>query len=384
MLNDFHTQANKIHPDTTGNKPIKAIVGLSGGVDSATSALLLKRQGFLVEGLFMKNWEEDDNTELCTANADLEVAKQVCEKLDIALHVANFAAEYWDSVFTNFLEEYRAGLTPNPDILCNREIKFKTFSAYARTLGADYTATGHYARISTANNDSLLLKGTDPNKDQSYFLCATPVSSFARVIFPIGDLCKTQVRKIAKSAGLTNHDRKDSTGICFIGPRHFRDFLRRFITPEPGEIVDLEGNILGNHEGLMFHTMGQRQGLGIGGIKNAQNQPWYVVNKDLNTNRLIVAQGNNNPSLYSDTLTAGPINWLLPQSEPDFNCNVKIRHRQKDQATKVQILQKEQQAYIKVTFKQPQRAVTTGQFIALYKNDICLGGGVIRTATNSN
>jgi len=364
------------------NSGDKVIVGLSGGVDSAVAALLLKRRGFVVEGLFMKNWEEDDDTGLCTAQADLESARRVCERLDITLHTANFAAEYWDCVFTEFLAEYRAGRTPNPDILCNREIKFKVFANYSRLLGADCIATGHYARMACApDGGPLLCTSRDTAKDQTYFLCATPRMQFERVLFPLGDLDKTNVRHMAAAAGLPNHARKDSTGICFIGKRRFGDFLRRYLRPRPGPVMDFNGVVLGRHQGLMYHTLGQRQGLGIGGYRNGDGKAWYVAAKDLRHNALLVVQGNDHPSLFSRSLCAGPINWLVPPPEMPFRCALKLRHRQPVQPGEIDI-DPIHSEWIHVRFEHRQRAVTPGQFLALYDRGTCLGGGVIRTVEN--
>jgi tRNA-specific 2-thiouridylase len=355
----------------------KVIVGMSGGVDSSVAALLLLEQGYQVEGLFMKNWEEDDGTEYCTAKEDLADAQAVCDKLGITLHKANFAAEYWDNVFEHFLQEYKAGRTPNPDVLCNREIKFKAFLDYARQLGADLIATGHYVRKTTDNGQTLLLKGLDDNKDQSYFLCAIKDEQIEQTLFPVGALEKPQVRELAEKHDLLTHDKKDSTGICFIGERRFKDFLETYLPGQAGDIEDTEGNILGRHSGLMYHTLGQRQGLGIGGIKNQQEAPWYVASKDLDRNVLVVVQGNEHPLLFSNQLTTSEISWIN-QPEPEFplRCQAKVRYRQQDQACTVI---KEGASY-KVSFEDPQRSVTPGQFVVLYQDEICFGGGVIESS----
>lgn len=355
------------------------IVGMSGGVDSSVAALLLQEQGYRVEGLFMKNWDEDDGTEYCTAQADLADAQAVCDQLGIPLHSANFAAEYWDQVFEHFLEEYRAGRTPNPDILCNREIKFKAFLEYALLLGADYIATGHYARTRTTGNVTQLLRGLDPQKDQSYFLHAVAATQLERTLFPIGELDKTTVRTLAAQHGFVTHDKKDSTGICFIGERRFKDFLQRYLPAQPGPIESIDGHALGTHGGLMYHTIGQRQGLGIGGVQGADDAPWYVVDKDLARNTLIVAQGSSHPSLFHDTLTMSHVYWVDGQGPAlPATLTAKIRYRQGDQACR---LERSGQGF-QVRFQQPQRAVTPGQSVVFYDGEICLGGGIIEQAMN--
>ena len=353
----------------------RVIVGMSGGVDSSVSALLLQQQGYQVEGLFMKNWEEDDGTEYCTAMDDLADAQAVCDKLGIKLHKANFAAEYWDNVFEYFLNEYRNGRTPNPDILCNKEIKFKAFLDYALTLGADYIAMGHYCRHIEKDGRHYLVKGVDSNKDQTYFLHAVGEEQIARTLFPVGDLEKPEVRRIAEEHGLVTADKKDSTGICFIGERRFSDFLKQYLPAKPGEIETTEGEVIGKHSGLMYHTIGQRQGLGIGGLKNASEQPWYVVEKDLGRNVLIVGQGNQHPLLFSKALTASSIFWVAGVApEMPVRLTAKVRYRQSDQEC---LLELDEQGHYRVTFDQPQRAVTPGQSVVFYDGDICLGGGVI-------
>lgn len=354
----------------------RVIVGMSGGVDSSVSALLLQQQGFQVEGLFMKNWEEDDGTEYCTAKEDLADAQAVCDKLGIKLHTANFAAEYWDNVFEHFLEEYKAGRTPNPDILCNREIKFKAFLDYALMLDAELIATGHYVRRHDENGQTLLLKGLDPNKDQSYFLHAVAGEQLAKSLFPVGELEKPAVRAIAEQYDLITARKKDSTGICFIGERRFSDFLKQYLPAQPGDIKTTTGEVIGKHHGLMYHTIGQRQGLGIGGLKNASEEPWYVMAKDLQRNVLIVGQGNDNPCLFANALTCKEIYWVNPidLSKP-LALTAKVRYRQADQAC---TLAKTDNGY-HISFDQPQRAVTPGQSVVFYQNEICLGGGVIET-----
>ncbi|ARU56129.1 tRNA (5-methyl aminomethyl-2-thiouridylate)-methyltransferase [Oleiphilus messinensis] len=342
----------------------------------------------------MKNWDEDDGTEYCTAMQDLEDAQKVSDTLGIKLHTASFAAEYWDNVFEHFLTEYRAGRTPNPDILCNKEIKFKAFLDYAHTLGADYIATGHYVRSrdippanTTENADSLsraeLLKGLDPNKDQSYFLHAVNGHRIAETLFPVGHLEKPQVRKLAVEEGLITHDKKDSTGICFIGERKFSDFLKQYLPAQPGNIRTEHGDIIGQHQGLMYHTIGQRQGLGIGGLKNYTESPWYVAGKDLTNNELLVVQGKNNPLLFAKYLFTGQIDWINDQ--PDFSkqLTAKVRYRQPDQECMIKPVDSGGQTLFMVEFNAPQRAVTPGQYVVFYDGEVCLGGGIIEKASNS-
>ncbi|WP_101757072.1 tRNA 2-thiouridine(34) synthase MnmA [Oceanicoccus sp. KOV_DT_Chl] len=363
----------------THPKPIKVIVGMSGGVDSSVSALLLQQQGYQVEGLFMKNWDEDDGTEYCTAKDDLADAQSVSDKLGIPLHTANFAAEYWDNVFEHFLQEYKAGRTPNPDILCNREIKFKAFLDYALTLGADYIATGHYTRKRGHGETAQLIKGLDCNKDQSYFLHAVGGHEIAKTLFPVGELEKPEVRRLAEEHGLITHNKKDSTGICFIGERRFKDFLQQYLPAQPGNIEDVEGNAMGEHSGLMYHTIGQRQGLGIGGVKGASEEPWYVVDKDLERNVLIIAQGSQHPRLFKQALNASQIHWIDGNGpELPFECMAKVRYRQADQRCQVRATDSGYQ----IVFQQAQRAITPGQSVVLYVDDCCLGGGVIEKAYN--
>jgi tRNA-specific 2-thiouridylase len=363
-------------------KPVqknRIIFGMSGGVDSSVTALLLQQQGYAVEGLFMKNWDEDDGSEYCTAKADLADAQAVADKLGIKLHTANFASEYWDNVFEHFLAEYKAGRTPNPDVLCNREIKFKVFLDYATVLGADKIATGHYCRVRTfldehGNSRTALLKGLDPNKDQSYFLHAVTEAALARTVFPIGELEKPQVRALAEQHGLITAKKKDSTGICFIGERRFKDFLEQYLPAQPGVMETVEGKTIGQHTGLMYYTIGQRQGLGIGGTKNGSEDPWYVAKKDLQRNVLIVAQGDH-PALYETGLRASQCHWISgtpPASDVTLRC--KIRYRQDDQACQMTVTASDS---LTVTFPEPQRAVTPGQSIVFYQGDICLGGAII-------
>jgi tRNA-specific 2-thiouridylase len=349
---------------------------MSGGVDSSVAALLLLEQGYRVEGLFMKNWDEDDGTEYCTARADLADAQAVCNTLGIRLHAANFAAEYWDNVFTHFLQEYRAGRTPNPDILCNREIKFRAFLDYATQLGADLIATGHYVRRADFNGSVHLLKGLDNAKDQSYFLCAVNEAQLARSLFPVGELRKREVRALAARAGFVTHDKKDSTGICFIGERRFRDFLQTWLPAQPGPIETPEGKVLGTHAGLMYHTLGQREGLGIGGVRGGAEAPWYVAEKNLARNALIVVQGNEHPLLFSTALCTHHIDWInADHPSLPLQCMAKIRYRQADQACTVS----RTEAGFRTDFVRPQRAVTPGQQLVLYQGERCLGGAVIET-----
>jgi len=358
------------------NSQKKVIVGISGGVDSSVTAYLLQQQGYQVAGLFMKNWEEDDDEEYCSAAADLADAQAVCDKLAIKLHTVNFAAEYWKNVFELFLEEYQAGHTPNPDILCNKEIKFKAFLEFAaEDLGADFIATGHYVRRQDVGSKSRLLRGIDSNKDQSYFLYTLSHEQVAQSLFPVGELEKPQVRGIAEQLVLVTANKKDSTGICFIGERKFRDFLGRYLRAQPGLIVSVDGQPVGKHQGLMYHTLGQRKGLGIGGMKDRSEEPWYVVDKDVANNILVVAQGHDHPRLMSVGLIAQQLHWVdrMPRSEP-FRCTVKTRYRQQDILCRVTPLDDQR---IKVQFNESVAAVTPGQSAVFYQGEICLGGGII-------
>ncbi|MDG2960774.1 tRNA 2-thiouridine(34) synthase MnmA [Bisgaard Taxon 10/6] len=360
------------------NGKIKVIVGMSGGVDSSVSAFILQQQGYRVEGLFMKNWEEDDDTDYCTAAADLADAQAVCDKLGIRLHKINFAAEYWDNVFEHFLNEYKAGRTPNPDILCNKEIKFKAFLEYAaEDLGANYIATGHYVRRAGPDDDARLLRGLDNNKDQSYFLHALTKRQVGQSLFPVGEVEKPVVRAIAEELGLITAKKKDSTGICFIGERKFKDFLARFLPAQPGEIKTTEGEVIGRHQGLMYHTLGQRKGLGIGGIKGKDENAWYVVEKDLKNNVLVVAQGHDNFALQASGLIAKQLTWVSEQPlRETLRCTVKTRYRQTDIPCVVVPVDEDT---AEVRFDAPQIAVTPGQSAVFYQGEECLGGGVIET-----
>lgn len=373
------------NPTTT-----RVIVGMSGGVDSSVSAVLLQQAGFIVEGLFMKNWEEDDGTEYCTAMDDLADAQAVCDKIGMKLHTANFAMEYWDRVFEHFLAEYKAGRTPNPDILCNKEIKFKAFLDYALTLGADYIATGHYTRRSVnytnSNGDEVaqLLRGLDNNKDQSYFLHAVGGDKVAKTLFPVGELEKPVVRKIAEEHDLITAKKKDSTGICFIGERRFKDFLQQYLPAQKGDIVTDDHKTIGTHDGLMYYTLGQRGGIGIGGVKDRPEEPWFVLAKDLDKNRLIVGQGHEHPMLMSNELHAYKLDWVdaLPPAdiftEDGLRSMSKSRYRQPDQACRV-FATNTDGSEVRVVFDKPQRAVTPGQSAVFYIDEVCLGGGVIKS-----
>src|SRR5258708_67993 len=354
---------------------MKIVVGLSGGVDSAVAALLLKRAGHDVVGLFMKNWEDDDDDEYCSTREDLVDAVSVAERIGIEVEAVNFAAEYRERVFASFLAEYKAGRTPNPDVLCNAEIKFKAFLDHAVALGAERIATGHYARVEERDGGFVLLKGMDPSKDQSYFLHRLDQAQLARTLFPVGHLLKSEVRRIAREAGLPHHDKRDSTGICFIGERPFRAFLERYLAREPGPMVTPEGERVGDHQGLMYYTIGQRQGLGIGGRRDASAQPWYVAGKDLATNTLTVVQGHDHPLLLKRKLSADDASWVSGRApEADGALGAKTRYRQADSACELR--NASAQAF-DLDFAAPQWAVTPGQSAVVYRGEVCLGGGVI-------
>lgn len=359
----------------------RVVVGMSGGVDSSVSAALLKAQGARVEGIFMKNWEEDDGTEYCTALSDLKDAQAVCDVLDIPLHTVNFASEYWDNVFEYFLAEYRAYRTPNPDILCNKEIKFKAFLSYAKQMGANFIATGHYARRGDAvNHQAPLLRGLDPKKDQSYFLHAVSGDALAKTLFPLGHLKKTTVRELATHYALPTAKKKDSTGICFIGERRFKDFLARYIPAQKGEIIDTKGRVLGMHDGLMYHTLGQRGGLGIGGVAGADESPWFVLKKDIENARLIVGQGHNHPWLMHTRLKMDSVFWVMGEPPAlSFTATAKTRYRQND----VPCLVTHKSGQWVVSFDEEVRAITPGQSCVLYQGEVCLGGGVITQADDA-
>lgn len=341
------------------------VVGMSGGVDSSVSALMIRLQGYRVIGLFMKNWDETNPDGSCTADKDYQDVIRVCEQLDIPYYSVNFVKEYWDSVFSEFLNDYRQGLTPNPDILCNREIKFKVFLERARLLGADFLATGHYCQLKDGN----LIKGADLNKDQTYFLYAVERSAFRYVLFPIGHLPKPKVRELAHRFNLATSTKKDSTGICFIGERNFKDFLSHYIESVQGHFVDLDGRILGEHDGTCFYTLGQRKGMGIGG----PGEPWFVVAKNFERNEVVLAQGQDHPALYADGLTAVELNWLVDPPKGELRAKAKVRYRQIEQDCLVRIEDRQ----VKVLFDRPQRAMTPRQSIVFYQGETCLGGGII-------
>jgi tRNA-specific 2-thiouridylase len=355
------------------------VIGMSGGVDSAVAASILVENGYNVEAVFMKNWDEEDQ-EFCTAAEDYKDALQACEILNIPLRSVDLTDQYWEKVFKVFLNECEKGRTPNPDILCNKEIKFRAFLDYALELGATRIATGHYAQIKTTGNNFQLLRGKDSNKDQSYFLYRLDQSQVSKSIFPIGTLDKKRVREKANDLGFLNHNKKDSTGICFIGERNFRKFLKKYLDEQPGEIISDKGTVIGEHEGLMYYTYGQRQGLGIGGGHGTIDAPWYVSNKIIHENRLVVVQGHDHPDLYHSYLTATNINWISGSS-PGVNDIItsKIRYRSKDSGCKI----KKQSDSVLVEFDSPQFAVAPGQSIVFYHNDVCIGGGIIENRSNT-
>ena len=349
------------------------VIGMSGGVDSSVAAALLKEQGYNVIGLFMQNWEEDDENGVCTAVSDYEDVKRVCNLLEIPYYTVNFSKEYLDRVFSYFLEEYKNGRTPNPDVLCNREIKFGPFLEYAKKLGADYIATGHYAKVEKVAGKTHLLKAKDDNKDQTYFLNQLSQEQLKDVIFPLADMLKPDVRKIAEKYNLITADKKDSTGICFIGERRFRQFLQNYLPANEGDIMTLDGKVVGKHEGAMFYTLGQRRGLNIGGKSGGTGERWFVIDKDIKKNIVYVSQGEDT-KLFAKGLRAININWIPEKpKQTKFDCYAKFRYRQPDQEVSVEI----QGDDAVVTFKNPQRAVTPGQFVVFYNETECLGGGTI-------
>jgi len=350
------------------------VVGLSGGVDSAVSALLLKEQGYHVIGIFMQNWQADNDDPYCTAEQDLSDARAVADHLGIPLQVINFSKAYWDHVFQYCLDEFKAGRTPNPDIWCNKEIKFKAFLDHALELGADFLATGHYVRKGEKDHRYQLLKGLDPQKDQSYFLYTLGQHELKHALFPVGEIEKVHVREIAKKNGLINFAKKDSTGICFIGERNFKDFLSEYLLDKPGDIKTPQGETIGRHDGLMFYTLGQCKGLHIGGRKAALESPWYVIRKELRTNTLVVAQEDQIDLLYHSSLTCHQLHWVYEAPHSPFNASAKIRYRQPDQTCHVS--QRDESTW-HVQFDEPQRAITPGQSIVFYQDDNCLGGATI-------
>lgn len=353
----------------------RVVVGMSGGVDSSVAALLLQRQGYHTSGVFMKNWQESDPAFSCTAADDARDAADVCDRLGVEFDAVEFVREYWERVFEYFLAEHRLGRTPNPDVLCNKEVKFKAFLDHALRQGADYIATGHYARIRKRRGEYQLLKACDAGKDQSYFLYTLNQAQLARTLFPLGDLHKLEVRRIAAEAGFANAAKKDSTGICFIGERDFARFLSRYLPAQPGDIRSAEGELLGSHQGLMHYTLGQRKGLGIGGRREAEAWPWYVADKDLASSTLIVVQGHDHPRLFSRGLIARDLHWIAGAAPAlPLACHAKTRYRQPDQACTVTL---RDDGVYEVVFAQPQRAVTPGQSLVLYQDEQCLGGGII-------
>lgn len=353
------------------NADTRVVIGMSGGVDSSVAALLLKEQCYDVVGIFMKNWDDTDEFGVCTATEDFEDVIRVANQLEIPYYAVNFEKEYWDKVFRYFLDEYKAGRTPNPDVMCNKEIKFKAFLDHALALGADYVATGHYAQVREINGRYEMLRGVDSNKDQTYFLNQLSEDVLKKVMFPLGHLPKKEVREIAKEHNLATATKKDSTGICFIGERNFKEFLSEYLPATSGEMQTMTGEKKGMHDGLMYYTLGQRQGLGIGG----PGDPWFVVGKNLKDNILYVEQGYHNDYLYSNALIATDLNWIQRDDvEESFTCTAKFRYRQEDSPVKVTQISEDQ---VKVEFLEPQRAITPGQAVVFYKGDVCLGGGTI-------
>ena len=352
----------------------KVLLGLSGGVDSSVAALILKKEGYQVDALFMRNWEDDDGSPYCSIKEDFMDAAFVADQIKIDLSEVNFSKEYKNKVFNYFLKELELGRTPNPDILCNREIKFDCFFNYAMEQGYDFISTGHYVRNKISNGLTYLLKGKDPEKDQSYFLHSVREKALAKTIFPLGELTKPKVRKIAKKERLITSEKKDSTGICFIGERPFPEFLNNYLSLNPGEILDEGGKKIGEHKGLPFYTLGQRQGLGIGGTKDSTNYAWYVANKDLTNNVLVAVQGNNHPLLMSSELETRNLVLVNPIETKKFLGKAKVRYRQEDQDCQIEIMKNK----LKIKFVKQQRAVTPGQSVVIYKDEVCLGGGEIQ------
>ncbi|MDN4494408.1 tRNA 2-thiouridine(34) synthase MnmA [Ureibacillus aquaedulcis] len=359
-------------------KDTRVIVGMSGGVDSSVAAMLLKEQGYDVIGIFMKNWDDTDEFGVCTATEDYEDVIRVCNQLGIPYYSVNFEKQYWDKVFTYFLEEYKSGRTPNPDVICNKEIKFKAFLDYAMTLGADFVATGHYARVLRANGKTFMLRGKDESKDQTYFLNQLTKEQLSKVLFPLGEMEKPSVRKLAQDAGLATASKKDSTGICFIGERNFKEFLSGYLPAQKGNMETFDGKVVGQHDGLMYYTIGQRRGLGIGG----DGEPWFVIGKDMERNVLYVEQGFHHGMLYSDSLIADHVNWISNSALPEkFECTAKFRYRQQDNRVTVERLN---DFKVKVTFHEPIRAITPGQAVVFYQEEECLGGGTISEVYRDN
>ena len=353
------------------------VVGMSGGVDSSVSAYILKKQGFNVIGLFMKNWQSEPG-EVCSSEIDFKDASEVCDILDIPLHKANFSDDYWDRVFKQFLSEHEKGRTPNPDILCNREIKFKSFYDYALKIGADFIATGHYAKVENNNGEAKLYRSKDINKDQTYFLHEVSSKEFSKTIFPLSDLYKSEVRDIAKELNLNIHSKKDSVGICFVGEKNLRDFLNRFIKFKKGNILNTDNDVIGEHNGSVLYTIGQRQGLGIGGIKDTDELPWYVYGKNISKNEIYVCQGVDNELLYTESILLDRIHWINEfKTCKDLECLVQIRHRHKPVKCKVEFNER-----INVKFEKEIRGVAPGQSAVFYKDNLCLGGGVIEARNN--
>ncbi len=349
----------------------RVVIGMSGGVDSSVAAYLLKQQGYDVIGIFMKNWDDTDENGVCTATEDYDDVIKVCNQIGIPYYAVNFEKQYWDKVFTYFLEEYKAGRTPNPDVMCNKEIKFKAFLEHAISLGADYLATGHYAQVREIDSETQLLRGLDNNKDQTYFLNQLSQEQLSKVMFPIGHLEKKLVREIASEAGLATATKKDSTGICFIGERNFKEFLSQYLPAQPGDMVTMDGEKMGRHDGLMYYTIGQRHGLGIGGA----GDPWFVLGKNLEKNELLVGQNIHHEALFSDQLTA--VNMSFTTTKPldtIFSCTAKFRYRQEDVQVKVELTPSNGAI---ISFAEPVRAITPGQAVVLYDGDVCLGGGTI-------
>ena len=353
----------------------KVILGMSGGVDSSVSAVLLKEAGYEVIGLFMKNWDEKDEDGICTATADIDDARKVASELGIPFYTINFEKEYWDRVFTYFLDEYKKGRTPNPDVMCNQEIKFNAFLDYALKLEGDYIAMGHYAQVEYRNGSYYLLRGKDNNKDQSYFLSRIGQRALSKTIFPIGHLDKTQVRELAQKHNLYTATKKDSTGICFIGERNFDEFLDRYLLTNEGDMIDVEGNKVGRHSGLIHYTLGQRKGIGLGGV--GTGEPWFVAGKNLVENIVYVAQGEDNPALYSKSLIGESPSWILEKAPiMPLRCTAKFRYRQSDIPVTVTIIE-EDNLYIQ--YDTPIKAVTPGQVAVLYQDEVCLGSCIIKS-----